>query len=179
MIDAARIIGLLGSPERRRVVAALLLGSTRVDEITEASGLEPREALDAPSRLVDAGLVDSGNDGTYLLLEEAFTIAARDAAPPPRPSEHPDAPPDAARVLDTAFRDGRLVNLPTKQSRRLIVLDHLAQRFEPGVHYTERQVNASLSQVSEDTATLRRYLVDHGFLDRAGGEYWRSGGTVE
>jgi hypothetical protein len=26
-------------------------------------------------------------------------------------------------------------------------------------------------------ASLRRYLVDEGFLERAKGEYWRSGGT--
>ena len=80
--------------------------------------------------------------------------------------------------LQAAFTDGRLDALPTKRTKRLVVLDHLAQRFEPGERYTERQVNASLAQVSADTATLRRYLVDEGFLDRAGGEYWRSGGTV-
>lgn len=55
----------------------------------------------------------------------------------------------------------------------------MAQRFEPGERYTERQVNAELSSLYDDTATLRRYLVDEGFLDRADGEYWRSGGTVE
>ncbi len=33
----------------------------------------------------------------------------------------------------------------------------------------------------DDYVTLRRALVDFGFLDRASGtgEYWRSGGTVE
>jgi len=30
-----------------------------------------------------------------------------------------------------------------------------------------------------DHAALRRYLVDEGFLERAGGIYWRTGGTVE
>lgn len=32
-----------------------------------------------------------------------------------------------------------------------------------------------------DTAALRRYLVDDGFLERegGGGHYWRSGGTFE
>jgi hypothetical protein len=35
-----------------------------------------------------------------------------------------------------------------------------------------------LARRHPDTATLRRYLVDEGLLDRAGGEYWRIGGTV-
>ncbi len=68
--------------------------------------------------------------------------------------------------------------MPSKRSRRLVLLEELVQRFEPGEHYTERQVNASLSEVDTDTATLRRYLVDNGFLDRGDGEYWRSGGRV-
>ncbi len=34
------------------------------------------------------------------------------------------------------------------------------------------------SALHPDHAALRRYLVDEGFLSRASGEYWRSGGTV-
>ncbi|MGH9192666.1 MAG: DUF2087 domain-containing protein [Acidimicrobiales bacterium] len=40
------------------------------------------------------------------------------------------------------------------------------------------QVNAILRRFHEDVASLRRFLVDEGFLDRASGEYWRSGGGV-
>ena len=39
-------------------------------------------------------------------------------------------------------------------------------------------VNLKLGLWHADTASLRRYLVDEGFLDRADGVYWRSGGTV-
>jgi hypothetical protein len=40
-------------------------------------------------------------------------------------------------------------------------------------------VNLILGKRHADTAALRRHLVDHGFLDRADGQYWRSGGTVQ
>jgi hypothetical protein len=40
-------------------------------------------------------------------------------------------------------------------------------------------VNLTLGKRHPDTAMLRRYLVDEGLLDRADGEYWRSGGSVE
>ncbi len=33
--------------------------------------------------------------------------------------------------------------------------------------------------VGVDHLTLRRYLVDEGFLDRRESTYWRSGGTFE
>ena len=74
--------------------------------------------------------------------------------------------------------DGRIQALPAKQSRRLLLLEKIAQAFEPGVRYPERYVSLFLRDIHADYAALRRYLVDAGFLSRADGEYWRSGGTV-
>ena len=75
--------------------------------------------------------------------------------------------------------DGRLHTIPTKRTKRLVVLDHLAQSFEPGRRYPEPEVNAALERFHPDYAALRRYLVDEQFLSREDGVYWRSGGTVE
>lgn len=86
---------------------------------------------------------------------------------------------DGADVLARFVRDGRLVVVPTKRSKLLVVLDHLAQEFEPGVRYPEPQVVEVLSGYHEDHALLRRSLVDEGFLTREGGVYWRSGGSVD
>lgn len=74
--------------------------------------------------------------------------------------------------------DGRLISIPTSSSKRLVILDWLAQLFEPGRHYSEQMVNLILGQQHPDTAALRRYMVDAGYLDREAGQYWRSGGTV-
>ena len=87
-------------------------------------------------------------------------------------------PLDTDVVLRRFVRDGRLVSIPAQRSKRLIVLDRLAQEFEVGRRYPERMVNELLGRWHRDTAALRRYLVDDGFLDRDAGEYWRSGGTV-
>jgi hypothetical protein len=76
-------------------------------------------------------------------------------------------------------RGGRLVRVPAVRSKRLVVLDWLAQRFEPGRRYSEAMVNLVLGQVHTDTAALRRYLVDEGFMARDHGEYWRIGGSVD
>jgi hypothetical protein len=74
--------------------------------------------------------------------------------------------------------DGRIQALPARQSRRLLLLDKIAQAFEPGVRYPERDVSLFLGALHGDYAALRRYLVDADFLSRADGQYWRSGGTV-
>jgi hypothetical protein len=135
----------------------------------------------ALNRLTTAGLVlEERNE--YLLLEAAFAFAARAAAtarPRPALDEHGDAPPDEARVLRAFVRDGRLTSIPSSWGKRRVVLEWLAQRFEPGLRYSEAEVNLSLMQVHPDNAALRRYLVDDGFLSRDHGEYWRSGGRVE
>ena len=73
--------------------------------------------------------------------------------------------------------DGRLHTIPTKRSKLLVVLDHLAQSFEPGRTYPEREVNEIVSAFHPDYAALRRYLVEDQFLTREDGVYWRSGGT--
>ena len=95
--------------------------------------------------------------------------------------------PDINRVMDALardsrlcvfLRDGRIEAMPAKQSRRLLLLDEIAQAFEPGVRYPEREVNRVLGAMFSDYATLRRYLVDEDFLARADGEYWRIGGQV-
>jgi hypothetical protein len=84
------------------------------------------------------------------------------------------------QVLRTFFdAEGRLTTIPAKHSKRLVVLDALAQRFEPGERYSETQVNNLLRDAHDDVAALRRYLVDEGFLSREAGVYWRTGGTVD
>lgn len=91
-------------------------------------------------------------------------------------------PPSATeieKVLATYLKDGRLHVMPRATRRRTIVLEHIAQRFEPGRRYPEVEVNLSLREVWDDVAALRRYLVDAGLLDRANGEYWRIGGPVD
>ena len=74
---------------------------------------------------------------------------------------------------------GRLTTIPSKHSKLLVVLDHLAQEFEPGRTYTEAEVNEKLQRFHPDFAALRRYLVENDFMTREDSMYWRSGGTFE
>jgi hypothetical protein len=88
-------------------------------------------------------------------------------------------PADIERTLKKYFRDGRLAIMPRSGVRRRVVLEHIAQLFEPGRRYPEVDVNATLRPVWADVAALRRYLVDAALLDRKDGEYWRIGGPVD
>ena len=84
------------------------------------------------------------------------------------------------RILQAFFdQDGTLHTIPSKHAKLLVVLDRLAQEFEPGQRYEEAEVNLVLKRIHPDHAALRRYLVENGFLARDSGVYWRSGGTVD
>ena len=79
------------------------------------------------------------------------------------------------KVLQTFFRHGRLTQIPAQQKKRLVVLEHLLQEFEPGQPYPEREVNAILFEFNDDVATLRREMIDHGLMVRRKGIYERAG----
>ena len=86
---------------------------------------------------------------------------------------------DPPTELRAFVRDGRITAMPAKRTRRRLLLDEVAQAFEPGRRYPESVVDEILKAVFDDHCTLRRYLVDEAFLSRtADGVYWRAGGTV-
>ena len=86
---------------------------------------------------------------------------------------------ERAKVIRTFMPDGRIAQMPARWAKRYVLLDVVAQAFEPGIKYPERAVNAILRSYYDDWVTLRRYLVDDKFLDRERGVYWRIGGHVD
>jgi hypothetical protein len=178
-LDAGRLAGLLADDDRRRMFAAVELGGTTLDAAATLAALPVPRAAKALSTLAGAALVVQGDSGGLYVGGAAFKVAAREALARPSSDEHADRPDEMRRVFDAFVRDGRLTQIPTSRQKRLVVLDWLAQDFEPGTRYSEPMVNLILGKRHADTAALRRYLVDEGLLDRAGGEYWRTGGTVE
>lgn len=175
------ILRALADPERLAIAGAL----ARAD----ASGRSLAEELDLPlarvrkhlNRLAAAGVVRLSEDrASYRLDPETLRWAAEQVGPPRDAGLALGAANESEEaLLRTFFRDGRLTEIPAKESKRRIVLERIAVEFEPGVRYDEREVNAIAGRFFNDHAALRRYLVDEGFLEREHGEYWRAGGRVD
>ena len=74
-------------------------------------------------------------------------------------------PRDLRPFLDDT---GRLKQWPSRHRVQRMAVALLAQRFEPGREYSERDVNALLldGHTFEDWAILRRSLVDWRFMSR-------------
>lgn len=66
---------------------------------------------------------------------------------------------------------------PAKGSRKIAVINYLANKFKEGRTYTESEVNEILNNLHtfNDPALLRRELYEKGFLDRDtnGSKYWK------
>jgi predicted transcriptional regulator len=166
--------------DRLRIVAQLVNGPANRMELAEATGLPQRELLRQLGLLQYFGLVQykqpapqyPGPDALLVLNEEAFRTA-RQAMGKLRGSK---PRPTNARLmtLETFMPGGKLAAFPLKKEQILVVLDEIATKFEPDRQYKERDVNVILEDVNEDYCTLRRYLVDYGYLKRHAGVYTKS-----
>lgn len=178
-----RLLGVLADGAKLRVFAALVLasgGGLSAAEAAEAAGIGAVETAKALDKLTGVGLVLGGPAGytanPAVLRESLGELNRRREQEQAR--QFATADPERVSVLLNSFRDGKLVHLPEKFGKRQIVLDEIAQRFEPGTRYAEAEVDLVLRRLHPDHAALRRYLVDCALLTRQDGYYWRSGGTV-
>jgi RimJ/RimL family protein N-acetyltransferase len=146
-----------------------------VEVLMAAMDVPRRTALETIAALRLSGLTDADD---RLLLEALRDVAAT----LPKPEEaspaitEGDWTPGEIEVLRSQFSGERLVEIPTQRRKRLVVLERLAQDFEPGVRYNEAEVSAQLQRYHDDYAALRRYMVEESLMTRSDGIYWRTGG---
>jgi hypothetical protein len=125
-------------------------------------------------KLVDAGIVQSRRDAQKQVytLNSALLLAAR-KVPSGDTEAHSGKKPgdERERTIRNFFEGDRLKTIPSQRKQRVIVLQHLMQRFEPDRAYREAEINDILKTAHEDFATLRRELVDYGYMERERGVY--------
>ncbi len=134
------------------------------------------------TRLARAGLVSARSESYYnlyslktnALSDMAKTLLAQ--AQPARPESEQELSDYDRKVLATfTTADGRIKTFPMQERKFRVLLRHILPAFSHGVRYTEKRVNEILSKYNDDTARLRRWLVDFGYMARegGGGKYWR------
>lgn len=72
--------------------------------------------------------------------------------------------------------EGKLIQYPSKRPMRIMTLAKIAERFEQGKKYTEKDVNEVIraSIAFSDIELIRRELFQYKFVGRLkdGSEYW-------
>jgi Trp operon repressor len=84
------------------------------------------------------------------------------------------------QILETmfsSFEPLRLKTFPVKEKKKIVVLRRICQEFLSGREYSEKEINAVLKEIFPDFATIRRYLIEYGLMDRTrdGRAYWLRG----
>ncbi len=163
--------------DRLRIAGLLGMESLSVEQLADRLGLRPAQIANHLARLEQAGLVKQ-KARIYSLNTDGLEALSRRVLSGRRPKVDPELLEgdeyDRKVLSDFLLPDGHLKDLPTQNKKMMVILRHVLQVFEPGSQYPEKQVNEMLRRFHEDTASLRRYLVDNRMVQRENGIYWRS-----
>ncbi|MBI5943768.1 MAG: DUF2087 domain-containing protein [Chloroflexi bacterium] len=166
----------MSNPDRLRIIGLLSQESATRTEIAARLNLSAKDSLTHLGFLEYVGAVTQ-TDGVFTLNNDKLAVLAREKLTEERPSF---IPPDglddkSKKVLKAHLKsDGSIRQIPAPPKLQ-IILNYLIQFFEFNTNYTEKEVNAILRRFNEDTAGLRRDLVEAGLLARIsdGSRYWR------
>lgn len=164
----------LADAERLKIAGLLGVEALTANQVAERMGMKPAEVAHHLEVLAAAGLAHKEGNA-YRLDSQALEKLTRRVLAQSHPPE-PDYEGDVFTVKTLRAyisRDGTLKSIPNQHKKLMVVLSHLVKNFELGVQYPENQVNQTLKRFHEDTAALRRYMVDNGLLKREKGIYWR------
>ena len=172
----------LADENRLKIIGLLAQRSYTVERLAETLGLGVSTTSHHLSRLAGAGLVSARADGHYYIYslqkETLKTMAQHLLQDDELPKlSNQDTQDIFTRKVMSSFTnsEGRITTFPAQEKKYLVLLHYVVQAFEVGVHYPEKQVNEILSRYNNDTAYLRRSLVEHHLMGRegGGGAYWR------
>jgi hypothetical protein len=172
--DMSRRVALLkviADETRLRILGLLADRDHTGKELAELLGLTPATISHHMRKLTDAGIVSGAADAQRMIYSLNADLL-RDVRKQPAPEQSSAGSADERqRTLRNFFDGERLKSIPAKRKQRVIVLQKLVERFQPGRPYPESEVNDLLRVAHEDVATLRRELVDYGFMVRDKGIY--------
>jgi predicted transcriptional regulator len=178
----------MADANRLKILGLLAQENLSVEQLAGLLNLSSSTVSHHLAILSEAGLVSARANSYYNIYrlepKALENIAQHLLAKETLPNIAAEVDMDAydRKVLeDYSLPDGRLKNIPAQRKKLDVILRYLARSFEPGVHYSEKEINTILARYHQDTATLRRELVSMGLLKRSasGAEYWLAESPVD
>jgi len=175
------IMKALADQSRLAIINSLLEQPQYVEEIARRHALAPSTISFHLRKLELAGLVRKKKEQYYVMFEanvDLFDTTLRDIVSAPQAGKELQDGRMAeyrSKILETFFKDGVLVQLPTQKKKRSVVLERFALLFEPDRRYSEQEVTDLIAPIYQDYCTIRRLMVDEEIVRRDSSGYWRSG----
>lgn len=172
----------LADSNRLKIIGLLAQKESSVEELAVVLAVSASTVSHHLSKLAEIGLVSARAEGYY----SVYRLEADNLERMARQLLAEDTLPEAAKDLDRKAydrkvlrdylnEDGVIRQLPTNQRKLDVVLRYIAERFEFGKIYSEKEVNTVIGALNEDISGLRRDLVSVGYMNRErdGSAYWR------
>jgi predicted transcriptional regulator len=174
----------LADANRLKIVGLLAYQPYTVEQLAALLNLGVSTVSHHLSKLAKVGLVSANAQQYYnvyslntgAIQSMAQRLLSRDALP--KLAHDVDRTAYDRKVLDAFVRaDGTIKTFPAQEKKFHVLLRYVLDAFEAGKRYSEKQVNTILSRYSQDTASLRRGLIEYKLMARdaaaGGGAYWR------
>lgn len=171
----------LADANRLKILGLLAKEPYSVEQLAEILEIRPSTVSHHLAKLSNAGLVRSQSESYYniyyletsVLEEKARRLLSEETLPAMAADIDTDAY-DRKVLSNFTSPDGRVKAFPAQRKKMEVILRYVLKAFQPGKRYSEKEVNELLTQYHEDSATLRRELVEYKMLARegGGGVYW-------
>lgn len=173
MLDYVKV---MSDPTRLRIIGMLSQGNVTRKEVAERLELSPKDSLTHLGFLEFIGVVSQEN-GVFSLNDDRLAVLAKEQLLEEKQVYVPHEALDekTKKVLRAHLNaDGSIRQIPAPPKLQ-IILDYLIDFFEFDKNYTEKEINTIIKRFNEDTAGLRRDLIEANMLAREsdGSRYWR------
>ncbi len=177
--NALKIFKCLSDTSRLNIIQSLTRGDMYTELLAERLELTPPTVSFHMKKLEDAGLVVSRKEQYYtvyslnrdVLEKTIYEVAA--SAPEQIDEQQQREEAYRQKVIKAFFEYGKLRAIPVQRKKKLICYELIAERFEPGRVYEEKEVNAIITPIYEDYCTIRRDMIGEGIFRRDGTRYVR------
>ncbi len=177
--NALKLFKCLSDTSRLRIIQSLTRGDMYTELLAERLELTPPTVSFHMKKLEDAGLVVSRREQYYTVYSLNRDVLERTiyevVFSGPEQIDEQQRREEAYRqkVIRAFFEYGRMRAIPVQRKKRLICYELIAEHFEPGRGYEEKEVNAIISPIYEDYCTIRRDMIGEGIFRRDGTRYVR------
>jgi biotin operon repressor len=166
----------LADPTRMRILLLLSRGEMHGQGLAKKLNLSQPTVTHHASKLREAGLIKERRDKNTVYFTLNPELIRQHAEATVRfifeKGEGEEEMPELNETLEATVlrnffaKDGKLRQIPAQYKKKLIVLQMLAEKLEPGRVYPERELNEWIKQYHDDFATIRRELIMHQFMYR-------------
>ena len=177
--SSLKLFKCLSDASRLSIIESLTKGDMYTELLAERLELTPSTVSFHMKKLEEAGLVVSRKEQYYtvysldrgILGKTLYELTVSEPAEADEQQKREEA--YRQKVIKAFFDYDKLRSIPVQRKKKLICYELIAQRFEIGRVYEEKEVNEIISPIHEDYCTIRRDMISEGIFKREGGRYVR------